>query len=156
MERVPDSWSHEKRLSTALRLARADLYHGDLMRLREGVERLPLASRAEVLLSRVQQLGYRPDPQGEWLQTGRETASRGGDCEDLSALFVALCGAAGVVARMVWISQRHAPQDHVAAQVLLDGRWRWADASIRGARLGESPYEAAARLGDAPALAGAL
>lgn len=156
MQQVPDSWSQKQRLTTALKLAREDLYSGALMRLRDGIERLSLAARAEALLVRVQRLGYRADPSGEWLQRGTETAARGGDCEDLGALFVALCGAAGIVARLVWLSQANAPQDHVTAQVLLDGRWVWADASILGARLGESSYQAAARIGHAPALEGAV
>lgn len=152
MQQVPDSWSHKRRLSTALSLSRADLYTLPLIRLREGVERLSLRERAAEILLRVQRLGYRADPSGEWLQRGTETAERGGDCEDLGALFVALVGAAGVVARLVWLSQPSSQQDHVSAQVLLNGRWIWADASIAGARLGESPYEAVARIGHAPAL----
>lgn len=150
--RTPDSWTPQQRLDEAVALARADLDAPALRRLREGTERLTPPLRAALILQRVQALGYHPDPEGEWLQSGRETAAHGGDCEDLAALFVVLCVAAGVPARVVWIAQPGRRQDHVAGQILLSERWRWAEATIPGARIGESPYAAAARIGRAPAL----
>lgn len=150
--RTPDDWTPQQRLDEAVALARADLDAPALRRLRDGAAGLTPPLRAALILQRVQALGYHPDPEGEWLQSGRETAERGGDCEDLASLFVVLAVAVGVPARVVWIAQPGRRQDHVAAQVHINGRWQWAEASILGARIGESPYAAAARIGRAPAL----
>jgi transglutaminase-like putative cysteine protease len=101
--------------------------------------------RATILLDRVHRLvTYKPDPEGrdvfreiEW------TIANGGDCEDLSALFVAMCRTAGLAARLVWLEQQsYAALNHVTAQVLLsDGAWHWADASLPNAQLGQHPYD---------------
>lgn len=112
-----------------------------------GLEGLPSRERAARLLARVQRLPFRYDPAGEWVQTAGETLATGGDCEDLSALFAWLAKRAGLTTQIVWISQPSALRDHVCAAVLLDGVWWWAEPTIPGARLGESPYDAARRLG---------
>jgi len=111
---------------------------------------------------------YAPDPAGEEvLQTvlwtlggeGGRTVSPitnapkgGGDCEDLASLLVALCMVVGLRARVVWMEQPGSPLNHVSAQVCVDPSrgddcWLWLDATLPGARLGENPYDALARLG---------
>jgi hypothetical protein len=69
-----------------------------------------------------------------------------GDCEELSALLFALCRALGIEAQLVWLDQPGARRNHITTRVRLDGRWLWAETSVR-ARLGEHPYEAVARIG---------
>jgi transglutaminase-like putative cysteine protease len=115
------------------------------------------AAVAAALLLWTQRRGYKPDPAGEeWFQPVPWTIARGGDCEDLSTLFVTLARAAGLRAQLVWIDQPSHALNHVTAQVYLgdyarrfgssDG-WAWAETSVLGARLGENPYHAAERLG---------
>lgn len=111
---------------------------------------------------------YTPDPAGEevfqtvlWTlggECGRSVspianARKGcGDCEDLASLLVALCMVVGLRARVVWMEQPGSPLNHVSVQVCVDPSrgddcWLWLDATLPGARLGENPYDALARLG---------
>jgi transglutaminase-like putative cysteine protease len=109
----------------------------------------PERSRAKRALELVHKLPYRPDPQGlEIFQSAEETIARGGDCEDLATLFVALARLVGLRAKIVWLNQQihGAALNHVFARVLVDGGWLDAEASIAGARLGETPSDAARRL----------
>lgn len=115
-------------------------------------------------------MDYAPDPPGlEVFQTvqwsiGGEcgfsvspiTGNRKGcgDCEDLATLLVCLCLCLGITARVKWIEQKGSPLNHVAALVLFDDQrpddpraWRCTDATIPGARVGETPYEALDRVG---------
>lgn len=106
-------------------------------------------------LRTVQSLPYVHDPVGEeWLQTANFTMTggpngipHGGDCKDLSVLLVAIDRLLGLRAEPYWVTQNGQSINHVTARVWLDGKWFWEDGSIRGAMLGESPYEAEARLG---------
>jgi hypothetical protein len=50
----------------------------------------------------------------------------------------------------VWLAQPRAPLDHVAAHADHGAGAQWAEPSVEGARLGEHPYDAAARLMVAP------
>lgn len=104
-------------------------------------------------LRTVQSLPYVHDPVNEeWLQTANFTLTgnggkpHGGDCKDLSVLLVAIERILGLRAEPYWITQNGQSINHVTARVWLDGRWFWQDGSIRGAMLGESPYEAEERL----------
>lgn len=102
--------------------------------------------RATVALDLVQRMGFVPDPDGrEVFQDVLCTVLAGGDCEDLAAALVTLLEALGVPARLVWFDQPGA-LNHVTAVANIDGRDEWAEASIRGAVLGENPYAAATRL----------
>ena len=70
------------------------------------------------------------------------------DCEDQAALLVALCLALGIRARVKWLDQPGSPLNHVSAMALLDGgQWICTDATIPGARPGETPYQALDRVG---------
>jgi transglutaminase-like putative cysteine protease len=109
----------------------------------------PARSRAAHVLELVQRLNYRPDPPGlEIFQSAEETIARGGDCEDLATLFVALARLVGLRAKIVWLNQQihGAALNHVYARVLVDAQWLDAECSIAGARLGEAPSDAARRL----------
>lgn len=101
---------------------------------------------AAALLRAVQTLPYRLDPKGEWFQSARYTLAWGGDCEDLASLLVALCRAAGLEARIVWMDET-GEYNHVSTQIYVGGRWQWAESIIPGASLGEFPQDAANRLG---------
>lgn len=106
-----------------------------------------LIDLAHAALRLAQRAGYQRDEAGELFQPVRYTIEHGGDCEDLAALFVALARALGLTAELIWIEQPDRPLDHVVAQVQIDGAWYWADASVCGAKVGESPYAAMDRLG---------
>ena len=115
-------------------------------------------------------MDYAPDPPGlevfqtvQWSIGGQcgfsvspiTGATKGcGDCEDLATLLVCLCLCLGITARVKWIEQKGSPLNHVAAVVLFDDQrpddpkaWRCTDATIPGARVGETPYEALDRVG---------
>ena len=108
----------------------------------------------------MQRLPYYPDPPGEsdWISDPCHALVVGGDCEDLSVLLVALWAACGLTARVVWIAQPEAGQDHVSAEVLLPRAAGWlpGEGTVRGARLGEDPYVAAKRLQAVRARGGGL
>ncbi|MFO0562420.1 MAG: transglutaminase domain-containing protein [Polyangiales bacterium] len=149
-------WVIAPEVPPAKRVALLDALATDAMRM-PAVQQLaglvPRAAgdraRAETLLALVHKLTYRADPPGEEVfQTADETIARGGDCEDLATLFVALARLAGLRARVVWLNQQihGSALNHVFAQVFVDGRWLDAESSIAGAQLGEAPGAAARRL----------
>lgn len=128
------------------------------------------AEAAQALADGVHELvDYVPDPPGEEVFQSAVTTlgnacGRGpspltggakgcGDCEDLAVLLAAFCMALGIRAQVVWMEQPGAPLNHVSAQVCVDPAlpdcWQWLDATLPGARLGEHPYDALARVGDA-------
>jgi len=77
-----------------------------------------------------------------------------GDCEDTSVLYAALANAVPLVSgipmsgRVEWLSQPDSPQNHVAASVTLPSGQAWVETTLPGARIGEHPYDALARLGN--------
>lgn len=124
----------------------------ELRREREALAYAAPEVRAAHWLARVQALPYVSDPVGpvDVVETDvRRVLERGADCEERAALVAALVAADGIAARVVWLVQDGAPLDHVSALVDLGG-WRWADATIPGARVGEHPRDAARRLGYRP------
>lgn len=142
------------RLDASARLAEALAYgwrgadSAPVVELVSRCLRAPVEARAACALATVQALPYRDDPPGvDEVQSADVTAVEGGDCEDLAALLVVLWEILGVRGRVVWLSQPGAVQDHVTAQAFVAGGWAWGEPTIEGARLGESPYQAAARLG---------
>lgn len=101
-----------------------------------------------VLLAVQAWVTFTPDPPGVevfqpvvWTLTRRR-----GDCEDIAALVATLDRLLERVAIVRWVNQSSRPLNHVGAFVRLAGRWIWQDASVYGARLGESPYDALTRL----------
>jgi hypothetical protein len=103
---------------------------------------------AEEALKEVHKLPYVADPPSEDCYRDVElTARQGGECKALNVFYVALLLRLGIRAEVVWIPQPDHPLNHVASLVWLDEQPLWADASIAGARLGESPYEALQRTG---------
>lgn len=126
--------------------------HPDVRREVRALWRRDPVERAAVLLARVQELPYHPDPSGfggDWVRPPCRTLVEGGDCDCLTVLVAALDHAAGLTWRVGWLSQPRATLDHVAAQVFVARAWRWQEVTVRGAWLGESPREAVARLGSA-------
>lgn len=99
-------------------------------------------------LDEVQHLPYVPDPEGQdCYKTADDTAAYGAECKGKNILFSALMIRLGITAEPVWIMQEGMPLNHVASVVMVQGNPYWADASIPGARVGESPYEALERVG---------
>lgn len=147
--RVPDWWPPSRRVETALWLARIDAQTPGVRRLVDLCTPIAGAEgRARAALLAVQSLPYVVDPIGEWLARGSYTAAHGGDCLRLAPLLVAVAECAGVPGEVLWLAQPSALQDHVTARLRPDGAWLWAETTIRGARLGESPYDAADRMHD--------
>lgn len=104
---------------------------------------------AQALLWAVQWRPYAlPVRPGEWIQTDlADVVDAGGDCKALSQLLCAAAASLGIPWQLTWLS--YPGREHVSAQLGLEGAWRWADGSVRGARLGESPDEAIERIGGA-------
>lgn len=165
---VPEAWSVEQRMAQLETITReAVLFVSlrewvDYLHERARVERAPghtlAETYADVCLEAVQHVAtYRADPPNEdWHQDTATTAKGGGDCEDLSALLCALLRLGAyfyglkIRARLEWV-RRDTGQDHVAVRVQVDvpedAAWEWMEPSIRWARRGEAPEEAARRLG---------
>lgn len=96
-----------------------------------------------------------------------------GDCEDSSVLYAAFVWAAGAILGrpyrgvVDWLSQPGKPQNHVPAMACptittvtdtagnLASGCLWAETTLPGARIGEHPYEALARLGGTEKVEGA-
>lgn len=160
---VPDDWSIERRLKALDQIVREGTRDPALLqaaaRIRREAhrmaERVPshrgdwfarlLALEA---LRFVHQVPYLPDPPGKdrfapvWW-----TLKNGGDCDDLGALYASLCCALGLRCVVAWITQPGQALDHVTCLVWLDGAWWFAEPSVPGAMLGESPYHAIERQG---------
>lgn len=129
-------------------LAEGAVDSAELVAVVERNRRATPAQTAAALLDVVQRLPYYPDPPGanDWIGDPRTVLRIGGDCEDLATLVVALWATAGLTARIQWIGQE-GDQDHVSAQVQIPGAgWIWGEPTIKGARFGEYPYDAARRL----------
>jgi transglutaminase-like putative cysteine protease len=149
---VPNLRTAEDRLAVIVGIARRGVDApivrrlADLARARAGHDRDPRRLATEALRV-VQRAGYRRDVDPELFQNAAYTAMNGGDCEDLTPLYMAVCRVLGLRTQAAWLDQPGRALNHVAPQVLLDGAWTWADPSVCGARLGEHPYAAVARVG---------
>lgn len=104
---------------------------------------------AAAILRKVQSFRYVVDRGGR--DDGRNLCAvileRRGDCKKLACLLAALYALAGFRAVLCWIDQPWTDDDHVSLRVDVGGGLeRWAEPTIRGARLGENPYAAADRL----------
>lgn len=154
--RVPDHASPAWRTETLQRMAEAAAHTTPVRRTvaaaaQELAQRRfagsdpPLRQLARVLLWFVQGLPYVDDTSGEeWFQGVLYTLQHGGDCEDLSALLVALALAAGIPARVEWLDlqgSQGATMNHVA--VRLGPHGEWAETIVPGAQLGVHPLDAA-------------
>lgn len=107
-----------------------------------------IPSFVQQALIEVQKLPHVPDPEGkDCYKTVDETALYGAECKGKNVLFCAIVIRLGVNAEPVWIMQEGMPLNHVASVVMIKGKPYWADASIPGALLGETPYEALERSG---------
>jgi len=121
-----------------------------------GRDSISAFDKAQAILTFVQQdVGYVPDPDGEWYQGVRYTLEHGGDCEDMAVLFVAMAACVDIQAKLIWLEQPKARLNHVTTKVLVndpgglfrkssgDSQWMWAEPTIRKAKVGQHPYDAA-------------
>lgn len=153
-----------ERVAEFTRVARASIDDPAIVRAAAKCSRNSYEQTARACMELVQKLPYRPDRPGEAddLAAPCNALRIGGDCEDLSVLLVALWAAAGLAGRIIWLVQDGATQDHVTAEVFLaasgqrSAGWYFGEATVRGARLGEAPHKAAARLGVGRGMPGAL
>lgn len=111
-----------------------------------GVRSDPLLA-IEVLRA-VQSIPYvDPGNELECLQRTDYTIAHGGECKALAGVLVAVARSIGLDATPVWITQTGLPMNHVTSVIEINGKPEWADASVRGAALGEDPWSAVTRLG---------
>lgn len=98
-------------------------------------------------------IGYRRDPGGieEFADSGHVLHVREDDCDGKARLFVALCRAAGLLARIRPVATPARGFYHVQAEVdpFRTGRWMLAELILRGVELGQgasdAPRDAAGR-----------
>ncbi len=69
-----------------------------------------------------------------------------GDCDDQSALVMALALASGLRSRIHGLRNRRGEITHACATIWIDGSETWAETTV-DAYLGEHPFDAAVRLG---------
>lgn len=150
---VPDSWTRSDRdawLERSVVIGAAWLRATLPRDLVADLLRQSCEERARWALTRAQRIVYTPDPDGgrveQFSPVQWTVAHLQGDCEDSASALRAYATVAGVLSRFALQPYADAPIDHETAMVFCDGRWLWADASIPGARLGEEPGAAAARL----------
>lgn len=107
---------------------------------------------ATALLKRVHQVPFWAYPLDRRMRDcfapARQVLEIGGDCDNLATLFASTCIHAGIPVQVIWINQSTSQLNHVTTMVYVDGKWRWADPSIKGALIGEDPYSAARRTGN--------
>jgi hypothetical protein len=72
-----------------------------------------------------------------------------GDCDDMAVLFAALCRAVGIKVNVIWVDQRGADYNHIAAVACFDGEdaCHWVETTIPGARIGETTPQVLRRVG---------
>ena len=105
----------------------------------------------ETLAKRIHQyvqsnIQFAPE-EGEKFRLASLTLEMGsGDCDDSSHLLMSLSIASGIPARIVLVKNSKGEESHVAAQMWVDNKWQWAETTFP-ALFGESPHEAAQRLG---------
>lgn len=99
------------------------------------------ARLAEKALRAVQNLGYVLDSPGDWIQPVEFTLKNGGDCEDGTIAFLAVCWLLGIRARNVWRIQEGHPLDHITGAVGLPVGERPSFAGARPIPVGELPFE---------------
>ena len=88
-----------------------------------------------------------PSHNQECLQRTDYTVANGGECKALAGVLVAVARLAGLEADPVWVTQTGLAMNHVTSVIYVNGKPEWADASVRGAALGEDPWSAVSRLG---------
>lgn len=99
------------------------------------------ADIARVLLAYVQGLPFQPEAV-ETFEDTWTTLELGGDCDDLVRALLATARSVGLGARPTIY-----PPAHVTAELWDGTRYRWAETTIAGARLGEDPRAALRRTG---------
>jgi len=102
---------------------------------------------------------YVPDPvHAEHIQAARITLaySQGGDCDDVTTLYLAACMAIGLRCQLASHGYSHDDTlEHVLARVYCDGQWYYADPSVPGLPFGRLAKEKTwERLLDLPVVPG--
>lgn len=144
------------RLEAFARIAREGAAHPAVRAAARRCWALTARGRAERVAELVQALPYLDDPPGsaDTVRAPCETLEVGGDCDCRTVLAAALLLVLDVPHRLAWIVQRGHPLDHVLCQVYLGLRWEWLDVTVPGARVGEHPAAAVARVGYARRVTG--
>ena len=71
-----------------------------------------------------------------------------GDCDDMAVLFSSMCRAAAMHSDVIWVDQRGAAFNHIAAVMCASSgdRCYWVETTLPGARVGETTQAALERL----------
>jgi transglutaminase-like putative cysteine protease len=151
---VPSAWGWPEREAAIYRFARQSV---PWCRATFGAEWLGVRARgvsaAAWVLRTAQRFRYVPDPAWcatDYFQTADETWRYGGDCDDFAIAGLALAAVADALAARCERWQRPPPatQDHLFLLLWEARAWQPGDPTLRNARLGEFPWDAARRLGN--------
>lgn len=143
---VPANWNRARRDAEMYRLA----MQGVPWAQRQFGNASGVGSPAEWVLRMAQAPPFVPDPAScstDFYKSPDVTWREGGDCDDLVILGLTLAKIRNVPARIGYLPVPGAPQDHMFLWLWHNNAWQPAEVSLRGARLGEPPLDAAKRLG---------
>jgi len=117
-----------------------DVRQREVLRWAAVFNQLPLPKRPAAILRFCQYaIEYIRDPKAEVLEDSTVTLTRGfGDCDAKARVFVALCRACGIRAR-IYPVRPALDFPHVLAEVMIDGQWRRADPTILNSGIGDIP-----------------
>lgn len=140
---------HREKVALLALLATYDAQDGRVRRIAEEV-----ASHGEGQRGRLEALHafvrdgveYVDEPVETFQHTLRTIELGIGDCDCTARALAALAYSLGYSVGLATLDDENGDPHHVAAVVELDGEWLWLETTI-AAELGESPLDAAARLG---------
>ena len=118
----------------------ADVLQHEVQRWAAVFNKLPLPDRPAAILRFCQYaLDYVRDPKREVLEDSSVTLLRGyGDCDAKARVFVALCRACGVRARIYPVRPAE-DFPHVLAEVMIGGQWCRADPTVLNSAINDIP-----------------
>lgn len=118
----------------------ADVGQREVLRWAAVFCKLPPADRPAAILRFCQYaIDYVRDPKREVLEDSTVTLMRGfGDCDAKARVFVALCRASGIRARICPVRPAE-DFPHVLAEVLIGGQWLQADPTILNSTINNIP-----------------
>lgn len=85
-------------------------------------------------------------PGVDYYQGAIRTLSEGGNCTAKTIAALAMCAAVGIRSGVGWVFHRSGGWDHVAPLFDVGGTLEWGETTLEGARFGEHPLAANARL----------
>lgn len=141
--------SHDEKVQLLADLAEQDARRPEVRRMMEIIASMPEPaglSYPRLVQWWVQEnIAFVPELRETFTDAVTMLRVRMGDCDDHARLVYALLRSIGARMKLATLGR---PPIHVAAVIQLDdGRWRWLETTVPGARFGEHPVAAARRLG---------